>query len=282
MTILAAVALLVAQAAASTEVRTVMITAIDKKGVPIEGLGPEEIAVIENGTPRSLSGLVRDQRPLTLMFLLDTSQVMASDFRLNVRDAVISFLRSLPEGSVYSLWTTGDRPTKAVDFTADPDEALKALNRVYPQGGNTMLDAIAEASSELKKKEGERSVVVIVTAMGVSFSSRFRQQVVEAARDNADVFMAVQIDEGKADFETQTAYDYVLGELTRATGGSNERILSFLGLRGALQQVTAELRGQYLLSYLTPVDLKERKIEVKVARPDVRIRVGSGRRNRSS
>jgi VWFA-related protein len=282
MTILATVALLLAQAAAATEVRTVTITAADGKGVPIEGLVPEEVAVLENGTPRPLKDLVRDQRPLTLLFLLDTSQVMGSDFRLNVRDAVMSFLRNLPEGSVYSLWTTGDRPTKAVDFTADPDEAVKALNRVFPQGGNTMLDAIVEASSELKKKEGERSVVVIVTAMGPEFSTRIRQQVVEQARDNADVFLVIQIEEGTTDFEMRTAYDYVLAGLPDATGGLNERILSFLALRGALQRVTAELRAQYRLSYETPSDLKTRKIEVKVARPDVRIRVSPPRRTRSS
>jgi VWFA-related protein len=280
MTGVAAVALILAQAAASTELRTLTVTVTDGKGAPIEGLVPEEVAVLEDGIPRPFTGLGRDRRPLTLLFLLDTSQVTGADFRLNVRDPVISFLRGLPEGSVYSLWTTGDRPTKAVDFTADPEEAVRALNRVFPQGGNTLLDAIVEASSELKEKEGERSVVVIVTAMGPEFSNRIRQQVVEQARDNADGFQAVQIDEGRADFDTRAAYDYVLGGLTQASGGLNERILSFLALRGALQRVAAELRGQYRLTYEAPSGLKARKVEVKVARPDVRVRVGPSRPGR--
>ncbi len=277
MTILAAAVFLLAQAAPPPEIRTVTLTAADEKGAPIEGLVPGEVALLENGVARELSGLVLNRRPLTLAFLLDTSQVVGSDFRLSLRDAVVAFLRGLPEGSAYSLWTTGDRPTKLVDFTKDPGEAAKALNRVFPRGGNTILDAIVEASSELKKKEGERSAVVVLTATGPEFSNRIRQQVVSEARGNADLFLALLVEEGGADFETRTSYDYVLGELTKASGGFFERVLSFMGVRGVLQRMVAEFRGQYALSYLTTADIKERKLEVRVARPGVRVRVGAPR-----
>ena len=39
-----------------------------------------------------------------------------------------------------------------------------------------MLDALVEASAELKKKEAERTAVVAVSAIGVEFSSRNRSR----------------------------------------------------------------------------------------------------------
>jgi len=45
-------------------------------------------------------------------------------------DEVVRLVGRLPEGSRYALWTTGDRPTKVVDFTEDRAVAGRALKRV--------------------------------------------------------------------------------------------------------------------------------------------------------
>ncbi len=47
-----------------------------------------------------------------------------------------------------------------------------------------------------------------------------------------------------------------------------------MGLDAALRRLNAQLRAQYRLSYATLPELKNRKIEVKVARPGVKVRVG--------
>jgi VWFA-related protein len=272
--------LLLAQAGAfpaSTEkaqVRSLLVTITDEKGRPAEGLAPEEVVVIENGLARDVVGLLPDRRPLTVAVLLDTSANMDSDLRMQVLEPLVAFLMGLPSGSKYALWTTGDRPTKLVDYTSDVVEASQALKRVAPQGGNTLLDALVEASADLKKKEGERSAVVAVTKIGIEFSSRDRYQVVEQALANAPLFMAVKIDEGGENFENLAKYDYVLGELTRKTGGVFETVLSSLAVGHALERVAGALRGQYRLRYATVPEIKERKLEVKVSRPKVRVRIG--------
>ena len=56
---------------------------------------------------------------------------------------------------------------KLVDYTDDRGAAGAALRRVAPQGGNYMLDALAEASADLNKaREGRRA------ARGVAVSGR--------------------------------------------------------------------------------------------------------------
>jgi VWFA-related protein len=276
MATLAVLAFLLAPAApaAEAQVRAVTVTFTDDKGNPVEGLVPEEVAILENGVAREVTSLQLDRRPLTLALLVDTSAAVNSSYRLTMVDALTSFLGRLPAGSTYALWTTGDRPTKLVDYTDDVSAAAKALKRVAPQGGNTMLDALVEASADLKKREGERTAVVAVTAVGVEFSSRDRYQVVAEAQKNASFFGAVLIEEGVTDFENRGNYDYVLGDLTKKTGGLFETTLSFMGADSALRKLTAQLRGQYRLSYATLPELKNRKIEVKVARPGVKVRVG--------
>src|SRR5436309_1853498 len=214
MATLAVLAFLLAPAApaAEAQVRAVTVTFTDDKGNPVEGLVPEEVALLENGVARDVTSLQLDRRPLTLALLVDTSAAVNSSYRLTMVDALMGFLGRLPMGSTYALWTTGDRPTKLVDYTDDVSAAAKALRRVAPQGGNTMLDALVEASADLKKREGERTAVVALTAVGVEFSSRDRYQVVAEAPKNASFFGAVLIEEGVTDFENRGNYVTDLGE----------------------------------------------------------------------
>jgi VWFA-related protein len=259
------------------ELRTVSVVVTDDKGAPVEGLVPEEVALIENGLARDVASVVPDKRALTLVLLVDSSQATSSFFRLNLLDPIASFLRRLPEGTQYSLWTTGDRPTKLVDFSSDPDEAIRALKRVAPQGGNTMLDALVEASQELRKKEAERTAVVAVSAVGIEFSSRSRFQVTDDVPKYAEQVLALQIDEGEVDAESRSKYDYVFSELAKRTGGLHETVLSSLGVDTGMKKLSAFLRGGYRLGYATLPGLKNRKLEVKVARPGVKVRIGSSK-----
>jgi len=256
------------------ETHSVQVSVTDSKGAPVEGLAMNDVALLENGIVRDLVKVEPDKRPLAVLLLVDTSQSLASEYRTNIVDAVTSFVRSLPAGTHYSLWTTGDRPTKLVDFTDDPSEAGRALVRVAPQGGNTVLDALVEASQTLKQREGERTAVVAVTGMGIEFSNRDQHQVVDQAKKNASTFMAVEIDEGGVPFENRYKYEYVLSGLTKATGGLLEVPLSAMGVDAALQKVRAELLSQYRLTYETPSKVRDRKIEVRIALPGAKIRIG--------
>jgi VWFA-related protein len=269
------------------QTRTISVTVTDEKGVaPVEGLTPQEIIVLEDGVPRGVTHAEPDGGPLTLAVVVDSSAPMASLYRLDVVPAIVGFLNRLPEGWRAAIWTTGDRPIKILD-TADPAEASRALKRVFPTGGNTLLDALVEASRELRTKEGARAVVVAVTGAGVGFANRQRRRVIEEAQAGGALFMAVQFeDEGSPEVRGdgidqvgRNDYDQVLASLTRATGGLHERILSSSGVAGALEKIAAALKGRYTLTFAGAAEpdakpsKKKPKIEVQVARQGVRVRV---------
>jgi VWFA-related protein len=280
MSVLALAAFLLGQAvpttAPGTELRALTVTLLDAKDQEVTDVAPSDVALLENGVSRPIVSFKPDRRPLSVAVLVDTSAALGSAYRLNVVEAVTGLIARLPEGSRYSLWTTGDRPTKVLDFTDDRGAAAARLKMVAPLGGNYMLDAIDEASRDLRKngREGDRTAVLAVSFMGPEFSSLDKYRAAEVAQDNADLFLGVQVDTAEgadADFEMRSNVGYVMDRLTKATGGRYEVILSPMGLDGALRKLSAYLRSAYRLVYATVPDLKKRDLDLRVARKDTKV-----------
>jgi hypothetical protein len=269
------VALLAFQTAAlaPAEVRTVQVVLTDDKGRPLEGVVREEVAVLEDGVARDIVKVEADDRPLAVAILVDSSQELGSIYRLYLVDAVAGFVKNLPQGARYTLWTTGDRPRKILDLSDDKGAAAAALKRVIPQGGNTLLDAMAEASKELKKREGERTALVAITGRTTDFSNRDRYRAVADTEKNADAFYFLGFDEGGASFEMRSNYDYVMDQLINKRGGRAEHPISAMAAPTLLPKLAADLAGAYRVSYATLPEVKVRKIEVQIARPGTRVRV---------
>jgi hypothetical protein len=210
--------------------------------------------------------------------IVDSSAAVGSAYRLNVVEAVVGLVTRLPEGARYAVWTSGDRPTKIVDHTDDRQAAGKALRMVAPRGGNYMLDAVAEASADLKKRarEGDRTAVVAVSFTGPEFSYRDKYRSAEEGERGAELFLSVQVESGGDDFEMRSNLSYVLDRLARATGGRYDVILSPMGTDDALRKLSAHLRSGYRLRYATVADLKKRRLDLSVARPDTKVLVPIG------
>ena len=278
MTAFSLAVLLLAQAAAiapDTEVRALTATVLDKEGEPVAGLGQDDVALSENGVVRDITSFKPDRRPLTVAVIVDTSRAAGTEYRLNVVDAVTAFVSRLPSGSSFAIWTTGDRPTKLVDYTEDPAEASPALERVAPMGGNYMLDALAEASKDLKKnqREGDRTAVVAVSGTGPELSYLDKWRSADVAEENADLFLLLQVDIGGAGFAERAKLSYVFDRLAEASGGDYDVILSYMGTDSGLRELSPYLRAGYRLAYATVPDVKKREIEVTVAQPGTEVRL---------
>lgn len=267
-----------APAAPGTEVRALSVSFLDEQGGEVADLGPADVALSENGVAREITSFKPERRPLSLAVIVDTSAALGSSYRLNVVEAVAGLIARLPEGTRYALWTSGERPSKLVDFTEDREAAAKALRRVAPQGGNYMLDALSEASADLKKlaREGDRTAVVAVSSTGPELSYRDKYRAVEEAEKNAELFLLVQIDSSDADFETRSSLSFTLDRLAESSGGRHEVLLSAMAVDGALRKTSSALRAGYRVAYATVPDLKKRKLEFTVARPKTRVVVPVG------
>lgn len=261
------------KAAPGTEVRALTVTLLDQKGAELGGLALSDVALLENGVSRDITAFAPDRRPLTVAILVDSSASLGADYRLSVVDAVSSLVTRLPDGARYAVWTTGERPTKVLDFTEDRRAAGEALRRVAPQGGNYALDGLVEAASDLKKlaREGDRTAVVAISAAGPEFSYRDRERTVDEAVKKADLFLCAEITSGEADFDQRVALSFAFGRLAEASGGRYETTLSAMGLDAALRKLSPVLHAGYRLAYATAPDLKKRKLELHVTRPGTQV-----------
>jgi VWFA-related protein len=268
--------------AGTDEVRNVSVTVIDDKGRPVDDLTAQDVAVLENGTTRTLTKVEKDRRPLRVAVVVDTSEPIGDHYRLQIVDPLLRFLAALPEGTEYAVWATGDRPRKIVDYGEGAVAAAKALRRVFPTGGNTLFDALVEASRDLQAKEAARSAIVVVTGTGAGFANYSKEQVVDIVRPAGATLLAAEIEETETAASrrsgelSQGDYDYVLSNLAEATGGRREVLLSSMGTGRMLETFAAELSSQYRLTFESVSGLKDkdRKVEVKVARPGAKVRIG--------
>lgn len=262
-----------AAASSGAEIRALTVTLVDEKGLEVADVSPDDVALSENGLHRDIASFQRDTRPLVVAILVDTSADVGGSYRLNVVDAVVGLVMRLPDGTRYSIWTTGDRPTKLVDYSEDRGAASPALKRVAPQGGNYMLDALDESTADMNKvaREGERRAVIAVTGLGPEFSYSDKQRAAERAEGRADLFLSVEVDSGAGDMDVRERLSYALERVATASGGRAETVLSYMALDQALRKLSASLVSGYRLRYASVPELKKRKLELRVARPGTKV-----------
>jgi hypothetical protein len=263
---------------------------LDSKDSPVRDLEINDVSLTENGVTVALTRFERDDRPARVALLIDTSQPFSTAYRHHFIDAAKSFVASLPSTTRVSVWTTGDRPEKIIDdLSLEEDgrarEVENRLRRVAPTGGNTILDALVEAAQDLQKKEGERNIVVFLTGDGPGFSSDERQSLADRVlKTGVEVMGTVMSDRGDPTAGgdvTPDEYDYVFGTLTERTGGRLERALTVMAAGASTMRVAADLRSTYRVTFHSS-GVKRPRIALQVARPSVKVRLSTPRKETSS
>jgi hypothetical protein len=279
-------------AAAAAETRSVALVVTGTEGAFVPDVRAEEVRVFENGEARELTSFMKDDRPLSVILLLDTSTGAARAFRVEAYEAVAAFLARLPPGSRCTLWTTGDHPRKIGELKGGRPEVEKRVAQGFGlDGPNALLDALAEAALSLGRESGRRRALVAVSGSGAGHSSLSPGDVTSQARRAGGPVLSVMYREGQAggagslmgldsirDGVNLTIvgsgdHERVLSGLARATGGRFETVTTVMGVRGILESLGDELGGQYRLRYAAAEGKGPRRVEVRLARPGVTWRV---------
>jgi VWFA-related protein len=255
--------------------RTLFVSALDAKGEPVAGLGPEAFVVREDGVRREVLRVSRATEPIDIALLVDNS-LAASDEITFLRETLSSFVATMAPNNPIALITLADRPTISVDYTNDPKRLSAGINRLFamPQSGMTLLDAVYESARGLERRETPRAVVLGVFTDGTEFSNRYSRDVVASLTKAQAAFHAVTI--GQFPHTEEHAIrerSFFLDAGPRETGGQRVTLLTPHGLRDALPRVARELSSQYKVVYGRPQSLiPPQKIEVSSGKPGVTVR----------
>jgi hypothetical protein len=278
--------------AAAGETRSVALVVTGTEGAFVPDVRAEEVHVLENGEPRELVAFERDERPLAVVLVLDTSTGAVRVFRGSAFDAVWSFVARLPAGSRCTLWTTGDHARKIGELRGERPEIEKKVAQGFGfEGPNELLDTLVDAAESLGRESGRRRALVAVSGAGAGHASLSPGDVMSQVRKAGARVLGVMYREGESggagslvglDVPRDTAnltivgagdHERILSGLAQSTGGRFESVSTVMGTSRILESLGAELGGQYRLRYV-PADTKgPRRIDVRLARSGVRWRV---------
>ena len=107
--------------------RTLFVSALDKDGKPVEGLGPDAFVVREDGNRREVLRVSRATEPIDVALLVDNSTAAAEDI-VFLRNALSAFVARMAPKNQIAVITLADRPTIRVDYTNDapaPDQGRR-------------------------------------------------------------------------------------------------------------------------------------------------------------
>ena len=266
------VALVSVISAAQANERVLYASAWDEKTrTPVTGLGVEAFTVREDGRAREVLRVTPATSPMPIAILVDNSQAVR-DHIADIRKGLTSFMKALNGVGPIAIVGVADRPTILRDYTTDPKQQLDGVNRVFamPDSGATLLDAIAEISKGLQRREEDRAAIVILTTENLEFSERHYKDVLEElARGGASLHAVVlTTPAGSGLDEPARNRAFVLDRGPKDSGGTRIDVLTSQAFEAKLLELAAILKSQHRVVYARPQQLiPPEKIEVTAAKP---------------
>ncbi len=259
--------------------KALYVSVVDKDGVPVEGVNPDDLVVREDGVAREVLRVEPATDPMQVALLVDNSQAATPAIQY-LRDAIGPFIDTLAaKGNEVSFVTLADRPTLVVNATTD-GAALKKKgpDRLFAQPGSGMylLEGLMETTKGFAKNDAPRPVIVSITTEGTEFSNQSYDLVLEALKKAGASYYALVLTEGaeaRADSDEVRNRNVVLDRGTRETGGHREIVISNMAVGRALAKIATELVSQVKVTYASPERLiPAEKISVEAKRPGLTAR----------
>jgi VWFA-related protein len=262
------------------ETRLVVLhaTALDTEGKLVLDLPDRSFQVFENGVKQRLRTFRREDVPISLGLVIDSSASMRGK-REQVNAAALAMVEaSNPEDEVFVV-NFAETPTVDMDFTNDISKLKKGLTPAKYEGGTAMRDAVRLAMEHLKdRKTKDKKVLLIVTDGNDNCSSNALEGIIRMAQQHGILIYAVGLLQEELPREAARAR-VELDTLTRATGGQAYYPAEVGEIRDIAPRVAHELRNQYVLAYSPSnqdPDGAFRQIRVLVDRAGASIRTRPG------
>jgi VWFA-related protein len=262
------------------EVDVVSVTAVvfDKKGRFIRDLGTGDVELYEDGVLqkvdyfREASSDEAERVPLSVVLALDTSGSMNQSMRF-LQEAVLNFVYKLEEVDTAMVVSFNESVKGSAEFTGDLDRLERFVDGLQPWGGTSLYEAIHYSLNRIRDEPGRKAVIVFSDGADTTSSMRDRDVVDYARAVEATVYCIGF--KGSGPGGSPRGF---LKKIASETGGQFFSPGNIGDLIKVFNAISDELKNHYLLAY-TPrreADGSWREIELKVSRPDVKVRVRKG------
>jgi Ca-activated chloride channel family protein len=266
-----------------TQVVNMDVVVADDNGNPIPGLKEQYFKVLVDNQPQTISNFAPTDAPITIVILMEFSQLYYGWFAYTSQNWAYTFLNQLRPQDWVALVTFDLRPKVLVDFTHNTMDVRQALQSLYFPGFREadLYDAVLDTLNRLKDVKGKKSILLIASGLN-TFSHINLDQVLNRLKETEVTIFAVSVAEplyqwadSRGMLGSIQRLDFLqaenqMGAFARYTGG-RAWFPRFEGeLPGIFQQVVESLRYQYSFAFTptTPNDGKFHKIKVELVAPN--------------
>jgi len=242
---------------------------VTQNGRPVAGLDADDFEIRDNGVGQRIDLVSFERVPLNLVLTLDVSASVSGERLTHLRQAAAAVLRDLRPADQAALVTFGDAVVVHGGLTHDVMSIDAALARARPGGRTALLDATFAGLVVGEADAGRPLLLVFSDGVDTASWLTASQFLRTAQRSDAVIYSV-----------TVGGASPLLGDLSRATGGSVMDIASTADLQKAFRNVLDEFRHRYLVSY-TPTGVSSAgwhalAVKVKAAGNDVRVKARPG------
>ncbi|HEV2862623.1 MAG TPA: VWA domain-containing protein [Pyrinomonadaceae bacterium] len=264
----------------------------DRNGRAVAGLTAADFSVVEDGSERTIRSVEPATAPFNLVLLLDVSGSVEErlDF---IRKAALNFLQTAGPQDRIAIVSFRDDIQLVSDFTADRQLLAERIKDIQAGGATALYDAAAYSLVHtLRPLRGQRTGLVILSDGDDNRSFLAFPSVLEAVVESGAVVFPLYVPSGlipaslasaptaattldpvRSRYLTLTSRADEEGKRLAATsGGTYYPITRLEQLQKAYDDVVAQLRTSYTVTYETPQgSRRDSRVRVRVSRPDVSV-----------
>lgn len=229
--------------AAATNAVLVPVVVWDWRGRFVPGLAQNQFALTEDGIPQQVQFFQAEDVPLELAFAIDISGSMAPIIDA-VRSGLKQFMGRLKLIDRVTLVAFNERVYVLTRSEADQARRSEALDRLAPQGGTAIVDALVRSAELLGQQVSRRAIVAFTD--GLDMHSVAPLDAVEARLRNTDIAVYL-ITYGMKSADAPALAR--LARLTEATGGRLFKADKVDDVPKLLDRIVGDLSQHYLLGF---------------------------------
>jgi VWFA-related protein len=278
--------------AVTPQLMRVNASVTDRNGRAIPGMRATDFAVFEDGNERSVVNVTPTTEPFNLVLLLDVSGSVEEriDF---IRKAARDFLNTVSPQDRISIISFHDDIQIISNFSTDRALLSRKLDDIDAGGATALFDALGYVLADtLKPLRGERTAIVILSDGDDNKSFVPFPAILEATTESGALIYPLYVPSGlipessvpkpsitvdplRSRYLTITTRAAEQGEkLATASGGLFYSIKRLEDLQKAYDDVVAQLRTAYTITYASTADSPGRKrIRVHANRDGASVRL---------
>jgi Ca-activated chloride channel family protein len=257
------------------------VTVTDTRNRFVTELLQNDFSVYEDGIGQEIAVFSREDLPIRMVLLMDTSASMDEKMGF-AQEAAVNFVRTMKDDDLTEVVEFGSKANVLQPFTADHDVLTRAIRMTQAGGTTSLYNALYIALKNLsRRREDIRRQAIVVLSDGEDTSSLVSfEQVMELAKDTDVIIYTISLRRpnarrGRAFSEAE----FVLKKLAEETGGQWFFPGQIAELDSVYERIATELKSQYNIGYISNNPRRDgswRRVVVQTSYPDFVVRTKLG------